>query len=158
MSLIPPRAGGKRGIIVKDNSILITKEYRTELDDYDYRLPGGKVFDTLEDYKNAIKNDSDLLECAIHAAKKECIEETGLIADQLDLFKISKAGATVEWDLYYFITYNPVENENGQMLEAGEIIKPDWYSFEEVRQLCLDGKIKEDRTLGVLLTFLEKNK
>ncbi len=38
------RSPGVRLIIVKDNQMLITKEFRGELDDYDYRLPGGKVF------------------------------------------------------------------------------------------------------------------
>jgi len=44
------RAPGVRLIIVRDGQMLITREFRNELDDYDYRLPGGKVFDTLDEY------------------------------------------------------------------------------------------------------------
>ena len=152
---IARRAPGTRIIIVKGNQILITKEYRTELNGYDYRLPGGKVFDALKDYKNVLKDNSDLLDSAVLAAKKECLEETGLTVNKLELFKISKAGATIEWDLYYFIARDFSLNEEGQQLEDGEIIKLKWRSFDEVRQLCIDGKISEDRTLGVLLMFLE---
>jgi len=34
--------------------ILLSREYRSELDRYDYRLPGGKVFDTLAEYHDNI--------------------------------------------------------------------------------------------------------
>lgn len=152
------RAPGTRIIIIKDNKILITKEYRTELNDYDYRLPGGKVFDTRKEYNNSSKNNADILESAITAAKKECLEETGLIINNLDLLKISKCGATIEWDMYYFLAKDFQEHKEGQNLEDGEIITVNWYSFEEAKQLCLNNKISEDRTLGVLLAFLEKNK
>ena len=152
------RAPGTRIIIVKDNKILITKEYRTELNNYDYRLPGGKVFDTLKEYKNSLKNNTNMLESAITAAKKECLEETGLIVNNLELIKISKCGATIIWDMYYFLAKDFKESKTGQTLEDGEIITVNWYSFEQAKQLCIDNKISEDRTLGVLLAFLEKNK
>ena len=152
------RAPGTRIIIVKDNKILITKEYRTELNNYDYRLPGGKVFDTLKEYKNSLKNNTNMLESAITAAKKECLEETGLIVNNLELIKISKCGATIIWDMYYFLAKDFKDSKTGQTLEDGEIITVNWYSFEQAKQLCLNNKISEDRTLGVLLAFLEKNK
>ncbi len=48
------RAPGVR-LIIADTSrqkILLTKEYRYEFEDYDYRLPGGKVVDTLEEFNS----------------------------------------------------------------------------------------------------------
>lgn len=46
------RAPGVRVIIANKakEQILLTKEFRQELSDWDYRLPGGKVYDTLDDY------------------------------------------------------------------------------------------------------------
>jgi hypothetical protein len=34
----------------EEKKILLTKEFRYELDAYDWRLPGGKVVDTLDEY------------------------------------------------------------------------------------------------------------
>ena len=41
---IARRSPGTRLIIIKNDKILTSREFRTELDVYDYRLPGGKVF------------------------------------------------------------------------------------------------------------------
>lgn len=145
------RSPGVRLMIVKNGCMLITKEFRYELNGYDYRLPGGKVFDTLEDYKK--NKDQDMLPFAQEAAKKECREETGLIASQVRHFATSQAGATVEWDLYYFVVEDFEESADGQELEAGENIEVQWKTFEEVQELCKNGNISEDRSLGMLFRF-----
>lgn len=150
---IARRSPGVRLIITKNNKILIAKEFRYELNGYDYRLPGGKVFDSLEEYKKFAKNKSAILKHAIEAAKKECLQETGLIIKNIKYFSTSIAGLTVEWNLLYFIV-DDFEESKEQKLELGEIIVPQWRTFEEVRELCLKNKIKEDRTIGVLLKFL----
>lgn len=149
---IARRAPGVRVLIVHGNQILLTREFRTELDGYDYRLPGGKVFDTLEEYLNALDNNVEIDNLAREAAARECKEETGIVANHLDLFRLTKAGATIEWDLYYYIVNSFEERE--QNLEDGEVIHPKWQTFEEAKKLCLTGKMKEDRSAGVLLQFL----
>ena len=53
---IARRSPGVRLIICDGDKILITKEFRREVNVEDYRLPGGKVFDTLKEY-NDHKND-----------------------------------------------------------------------------------------------------
>jgi len=147
---IVKRSPGIRLIITKNNKILLTREFRTELNDYDYRLPGGKVFNTLKEYNEA---EEDMLKYATEAAKKECIEETGLEAKKITLFQTAKAGATIEWDLFYFVVDDFEKAE--QKLEPGEEIYPEWKSFDEIRKLISDNKIKEDRSIGVILRFLE---
>ncbi|MEI8091899.1 MAG: hypothetical protein WCG98_06930 [bacterium] len=52
---------------------MLTKEFRKELDDFDYRLPGGKVFDTLNEYN---EHRDDIANYALTAVKRECEEET----------------------------------------------------------------------------------
>ncbi|MBI3027309.1 NUDIX domain-containing protein [Candidatus Woesearchaeota archaeon] len=154
---IARRSPGVRLIITKSRKILLTKEYRYELKGYDYRLPGGKVFDTLKDYILARNKKTGIIKYAIRAAKKECMEETGFIAKSIKHFQTSKAGATVDWDLYYFTVNKFKECAGGQKLGYGEDIKPEWKTFEEVMKLCLNNKIKEARSVGVLLRFLLKN-
>lgn len=136
----------------KENKILLSKEYRTELGNFDYRLPGGKVFDTPEQREEA--DYSKIEKYAEKAAIFECREETGLIPNTAELFGISKAGATVEWTLYYFIIKDFTINKNGQELETGEVITTHWYSMSQLIELCKNGSIQEDRSLGMIFKFL----
>ncbi len=154
---IASRSPGVRIVLVKNNKILLIKEFRFELSDYDYRLPGGKVFDTLKEYKNKIKNKKNVLNFATEAAKKEFLEETGLILKNIKHLCISKAGLTVEWDLYYFVASDFKKNTTGQKLKKGEIIYSECKTFDEVTNLCINNEIREDRTIGILLKFLLKH-
>lgn len=147
------RPPGTRIIVLKNDKILITKEFRSEFADYDYRLPGGKVFDSLEDY--VASDATQILTQAEAAAKRECLEEAGLEPKSIRYLCSSKAGATVEWDLHFFVVED-FEMKN-QQLEDGEHIEVNWYSLQEVKKLCLNGSIREDRTVGVLLRFLEEH-
>ena len=151
---IARRSPGVRLIIVKKDKILLTKEFRPELNDYDYRLPGGKVFDSLKEYKTTISKKYNILKYAEEAAKKECAEETGLIPKRTRLFQTTKAGLTVEWDLFYFVVDDFDGSVKNQKLEDDEIIHPVWKTFEETKKMCLNNKVKEDRSVGVILRFL----
>ena len=114
------RSPGTRLIIVKGDYILLTKEYRYENDKYDYRLPGGKVFDTLLEYHDALQAHKNLADLAKNAAIKEAREEAGIDVTDIYFFHKSICGATVVWDLYYFIVNS--FNEVNQELEEGEDI------------------------------------
>lgn len=134
--------------------MLFSKEYRTELEDYDYRLPGGKVFDSLEEYRAFLKSGDDINEAARVAAAKECREETGLEPIEMEHFYTSHAGATVQWDLHYFVVSKFEELSDGQSLEDGEVIETQWVTFQEARDLVKGSRMKEDRSIGVLWKFL----
>ena len=73
------RAPGVRIILDDQNSgkILLTREFRHELDGYDYRLPGGKVFDSRADYQAARAQHIDIIQAATTKAVHEVQEETG---------------------------------------------------------------------------------
>ena len=90
------RAPGTRLIIpTQDGKILLTKEFRFELQDYDIRLPGGKMLDTLEEYNEFLKSGNDLTEKARQAAIKEAREEVGVIVKEIEPFGISKCGTSI---------------------------------------------------------------
>lgn len=154
------RPPGIRALIVdkENNKILLSKEFRYELNEWDYRLPGGKVFDSLEDYKEALKND-DVLKHVEKTVPKEVMEEVGLIVKNPKLLKISKDGARVIWDLYYYEITDYEISKDGPQLEDNELIDGYiWVTFDEVKKLCLNHSIHEDRTVGMLLTYiLEEN-
>jgi len=148
------RSPGVRIIAHKDGQVLLTKEFRYELNDWDYRLAGGKVVDKLEEYL-PIREDSQKLNDAVEeAVRREAKEELGLDVKSMALFKKSTCGATVEWDLYYYTTNDFIEKENNP--DEGEQIEKMWVSFQEASDMCMNGKVSEERSAIVLLNFLSK--
>ena len=149
---IARRSPGVRIIIRNGNKIYLSKEFRHEIKRYDMRLPGGKVFDTLPEYNNAIENNVDIDESARQAALKEAKEEAGIEINNLKFLHKSVCGATVLWDLYFFVTTDFRERE--QELEEDEDIEMEWVDAKEVKEMCLDGRISEERSALVLLRYL----
>lgn len=153
------RPPGIRGLIVDKNNkkILLSKEYRYELKKWDYRLPGGKVFESLEDYKKALDNNS-VYESVIKTVAKEIKEEVGIKIKDPVLVKLSQAGAGVIWDLYFFEITDFEIIDNGQQLEENEVIDGfEWKSYEDIIKMCINQDINEDRAISVLLTYILKD-
>jgi hypothetical protein len=148
------RAPGVRLIIPTEKGLIMTREYRQELGDWDYRLPGGKVFDTLVEYNKFLKTGEDIRKPALAQAINEARQEAGIVVQEIDLFQISKNGATVVWDLIYFVVSKYEKSERGQELESGEKIKVLEISWDEVKAMCFDGRMQEDRTVGILVKYL----
>ena len=153
------RPPGIRALIVdqKNKKILLSKEYRYELENWDYRLPGGKVFEGLESYKKAIK-EGTVLEHVEKTVPKEVEEEVGLLVKNPKLLKVSNAGAGVEWDLYYYEITDYEIDSTGPKLEEEEVIDGYlWKNYDEIINMCIANEIHEERTVGVLLTYILKN-
>ncbi len=151
------RAPGTRILLLsEDETIVLTREFRRELGSYDLRLPGGKVVDTLKEFRSALDAGKDLTELAIQAAKRELREETGYVAKELELLGVSKCGATIEWDLYFFLCkkWEPPRTEFVPLED--EDISVAWYSLEDARKFCLDGTISEERSAVRILRLLPK--
>ena len=112
------RPPGVRAIIVNQTQILLTREFRYELDKWDYRLPGGKVYDSNKEYQIAYLNGS-LNSDIIKKLKQEIKEETGIEIKKYKKINVSHSGLTVEWDLHYFVAYdfNMQQNKTVQKSE-----------------------------------------
>ncbi|WP_299114749.1 NUDIX hydrolase [uncultured Winogradskyella sp.] len=151
---IARRPPGVRLIIIKEDKILLTKEFRSELEDWDYRVAGGKIYESLTEYLKFVDDKNAVKEKSIEAVKNEGLEEAGIIAKNQELIYISKSGATMEWDLYYYIVDEFEMASKGNETEFAEIIYPEWFSLKEAKAMCLDGRIKEDRTVGILLKYI----
>lgn len=147
------RAPGVR-LLVPDRkgNIILNKEFRKELNDWDYRLPGGKVYDSLDEYLSVEKEN--LRDAAKNAGIKEALEELGIEVENLEFFDVLHCGATVEWDLYYFVINKFTKLPHGQSLEQDEQIEICYFSFNETLKLCLDGKVREGRSASVLMRYL----
>lgn len=144
-----------RLIFKKDDKILLTKEFRSEHNKFDYRLPGGKVFDTLADMRNF---SGDILDAARWAVIREAKEECGFDVryDSLELFIISPCWATIEWDLYYFIV-SDFDDTGMQDLEEWEYITFDWYNERDIIELVRKNEISEDRSKWILWQYFLQN-
>jgi ADP-ribose pyrophosphatase len=151
------RAPGVRMIIIsKDGKdVLLTKEFRRELDGYDYRLPGGKVYDTLDEFNQALENKADIAAAAADKVKAEGREEAGLDILTATPIHVSKLGTTVEWDLHYFVVSEFEEHPDGQDLEHGEDITREWVPIAQARDMALNGQMSEERSALVLLRALQ---
>jgi 8-oxo-dGTP pyrophosphatase MutT (NUDIX family) len=145
----PP--GTRLVIIDSEKRILITREYRDEIKNYDLRLPGGKVCDTLEEWHALLNSGQDIEEAAKAAAAKEALEETGIVIHNPQLITVAKDGATVEWDLHYYSVTDYEHSPGGQQLEHDEDIEVTWMSAAEIRSAIENGQMQEWRSVGVLL-------
>ena len=155
------RAPGVRLIIAdkQGQTMLLTREYRKELGGYDYRLPGGKVFDTLDEYIGFRSSNSDIHKAAKDKAIAEGSEEAGIDIEELNEFSVSTLGATVEWDIYVFEVVKWSKNESGQHLEVGEDIDAsNWYSYEQVESMIMNAEIQEERIALILLRWIKLQK
>lgn len=148
------RAPGVRLIIVDaaKQTVLLTKEHRYELGVDDFRLPGGKVFDSLNEYNAFLKSGMDIIKPAQEKAAAEAEEEVGIAVESVSHFHTSVCGATVQWDLLYFVSteWAPAE----QKLELGENIEVVELSFSAARDAALNGQMSEERSALVLLRYL----
>jgi hypothetical protein len=152
------RTPGVRVIIHDEvnKKVLLTREFRRELGEYDYRLLGGKVFDTLDEFADFRASNADIMEAAKQQAIAEAQQEAGIEISQLDFYKKSVLGATVEWDLYVFETNDWQLHVDGQELEKGEMIDADtWVGYDEIRAMILNGQVQEERIALILLQWIE---
>jgi len=153
------RSPGVRLIVPAGDTILLSREERHEVGGYDYRLPGGKVFDTLEEYSAALASGIDMQEVAKKAAVKEAREEACIDVKDLSFVHRSVAGTTIEWDLFYFVAHDFSPLERAQVdaertVEEAEDISMEAFDRETVKKMCLDGTIQEERSALVLLRYL----
>jgi 8-oxo-dGTP pyrophosphatase MutT (NUDIX family) len=157
---VAERAPGVRLIIVSHDRtmILLTREVRRELDGaIDWRLPGGKVFDSLEEFIAHEDSGDDILTAASQKAIEEARQETGLVIKNPKYFYTSRLGATVSWDLYFFEVTDWQKHPDGQQLINGrdvEDISVEWVELSLARQLALT-EMQEERAALVLLRWLD---
>jgi 8-oxo-dGTP pyrophosphatase MutT (NUDIX family) len=121
------------------------------LDAYDWRLPGGKVVDTLDEYLSILDSWIAIEPFVLEAASKEAQEEIGLQIIDQEIFTKKICGATMEWDLWYVLVSDFNWLESWRNEEDGEIIDGHQrFSYEEIKDMIADSSIQEWRTAAVL--------
>ena len=152
------RPPGVRILAFQGDAILLTREWREEIGGTDLRLPGGKVFDRYADFAPWRNDPQGQEQCARLAAVKELAEETTVSAEAgtFKLFAQSECGATVRWRLYYYTVELAARLPLPDRVETdeGELISPEWRSAPSLLEGCLNGEIKEQRSVAVILRWL----
>ena len=97
-------------------------------------------------------SDAKIYEKHNNISYSQLVEERHHMIKDINYLCETKAGGTVTWDLYYFEVNNFEKSTTN--LEFGEIIYTCWKDVRQIKQMCIDGRIKEDRTVGVLLKYL----
>jgi hypothetical protein len=155
------RAPGVRLLIEtqKDGmkALLMTQEVRREAGGVDIRLPGGKVFDSLDELDAFREKGEGITPLAKAAAEKEGKQEAGISGGEYEEIGVSKAGASVEWDLHYFKVIGADMGE--QELEENEKgdIETIILSAEEIFEKLTKREIKEGRSADMLWSWLQEN-
>ncbi len=140
------------------NALLLSKEVRREATGVDYRLPGGKVFDRLEEFNEWRRQNKDMAPAAEAAAIKEAKEEAGARGGTLTLLGVAKAGASVEWDLYYFLlSGSDIGEQELEESEQGDIVGLEKVTASELFAKLSAGEVQEGRSAAVLWRWLAQN-
>lgn len=152
------RAPGVRLIIQNESwSLLLSKEYRYELWYEDYRLPGGKVFDTKRAYLDFLSAWGNMEEAILNAAKLEAREELGIRLFSVSFLTKQACGATVERDLYYVVSNSYEEHVGSELEEWEQVLWYEWYDKKSLYDLLEKWFVSEGRSASVLLQYISGN-
>ncbi len=151
------RAPGVRLIISAEKDgirgLYMTRELRRESTGWDLRLPGGKIFDSLVEFRSA--DPAQIAGAALASAEREGREEAGLHSGVYRFLEVSHAGASVDWDLHYFLVTDPVMR--AQELEESEMgnISVEFVSLADLRKALIAWEVQEGRSAAVLWRWME---
>lgn len=135
------RVDRKDGVVIvvvgPENKILLNKEYRYIINDYSWEIPGGGIDDG---------------ESPIDSAKRELMEETGIIVDDLEnlgqYYPLSSLSNEIVWVFLAQVKSTDVSHANSEKGE--DIATHEWKTFEEVFDMVDVGEITDALTANVV--------
>ncbi|TXI51310.1 MAG: hypothetical protein E6Q50_01125 [Lysobacter sp.] len=148
------RPPGVRLIVYRDREYLLLREYRSELSRWDFRLGGGKIFETQAEHLKFISECGNLIERAKESVVIEAREELGVEVNSASFIRKSCAGATIEWDLYFFQIDTFTTLSSGPQPEHTELLSAEWHSPESIIEMIKNGAFSEDRSIGVIMQHM----
>lgn len=131
------RCDGVRIIAIDaDGKILLQREFRYELDGYDWKLPGGKI------------DEGESIEIA---AARELREEAGILAKNMLRLSSTIPDSSIRFQRHFFLATNLTIGEPN--LDAGEVISVHWVTADEAKRLALEGSIQEEISALAILRY-----
>ncbi len=128
--------------ITDKGEFIIEQQYRHGTQTVDYELCAG----TLE------KNET-----ALEAAQRELLEETGFAGGEWTLYCESAPNPAAMTNMNYTYIAMGVKYSGSRHLENTEDIKIDLLSYEELKQIVKEGKIKQGQMLAPLWKYIAEH-
>lgn len=135
--------GGVCILAIKDNQILLVKQYRPAIDDYTLEIPAGKI-EANEDIENS--------------ALRELEEETGYTCKEL--IKIQTIYSTPGFCgeiLHLFLAKSLQKLPNPRPMDEDEEIELQWLDLNKALKLCNNQQIKDSKTIIAIQYALLNN-
>lgn len=127
--------------VLDDGRIIMVRQYRNALDRYTIEVPAGGL------------NGRE--EPMIEAAKRELMEETGFVSDDLELLisiKTTVAFCNEKIDIFVAKNLKPGK----QHLDDDEYIEYEAYTVEELCQKIYSYEIQDSKTICAILAYKDK--
>ena len=124
-----------------DGKLLMVRQYRNALERETLEIPAGGL--------NGREEPTDV------AAKRELEEETGFVCDNVELLVsiyTTVAFCNEKIDIYVAKDLKP----GHQHLDEDEFINVAAYSVDELKQMILEGKIQDSKTICGILNYASK--
>jgi ADP-ribose pyrophosphatase len=129
------RTDGARIVAIDDRGrVLLTHEFRHELGERDWRIPGGKI---------------DPGESPEEAARREFREEAGFVAGTMRFLWPTTPDSTVRYRRFFFLATDLTEV--GADHEPGEDLTTHWVDLDDACEKALRGEIREEISALALL-------
>ena len=128
--------------ITEDGNFVIERQYRHGTQSVDYELCAGTI---------------EKGEAPIDAAKRELLEETGYEGGEWTLFCISTPNPAAMTTTNYSFLAKGVRYSGERHLERTEDISIHLMTFEEVKEMVMNGEIKQGQMLAPLWKYIAEN-
>ncbi len=134
--------GGACVLYVKDDKVLLVRQYRYAYGESIYEIPAGKLEEGEEPVKTAVR---------------ELEEEGGLVAEDLMLLYVMypSPGYTNE-KIYIYQALSA--RETTAHLDEGEYLDVEYVPLEKVKEMLFNGEIKDAKTIIALQAYLLNKK
>lgn len=116
-----------RIIALKGDKMVVVKQEQPHIGSF-IDIPGGM-------------NDKES-ENELDAAKRELLEETGLVCKNWKLLRVTQLLNKIESFHYIFLAYNPEDESREQKLDSGEKIELMYLTLDEVKSLYKDPTVR----------------
>ncbi len=144
-----------------DDRVVLVRQYRKAFEEMLWEIPAGKIDDDevlAEGKEPCSTGTAGFIEDSLPTAVRELREETGYEA--VDWKKLTSIYTTVGFTNEHVDLYSCRLTEKGSTdFDEGEDLDMIELPFEEVLQMCMDGRIKDAKTVAaVLICAQERNK
>jgi ADP-ribose pyrophosphatase len=132
--------GDRVGVVVEGpEGILLARQYRHLIDRVSWEIPGGKV---------------DQAESLEEAARRECVEETGILCRELSPLLMFHPGLDTLYNpTHLFHSHEFEENPGTAVFHGDEASGRDWVPLERCISMISSCKIVDSLTIIALLSY-----